>query len=504
MNIRYSLAAVGLVLGICNLSPGQPRLPPGPSEAVGWAIADLVVLPEADRPFQRYVWIPPWANPNDWRKALDFSINHAVSHARPLYKGRVIANGWMVAYDLRRLTPKKADLVNAIAVIDGIATVDPWFHVPQENTALVGVAVLAPALVEAEAIAVAQVTISTGAIYRADWFMKMITTTIDQGVYYDLRQIEQFRGGRTLRLRSGRASRRTALSLYLESRGVFPATIQALESDLRSAQEFSGVTGKVRLIEALPSIARLAGWAMITKDPFDEDQKDPAFHPMKNLLAGPKDRAREVIIPQANRLPEYSIFSGSDADDPAGIEELQDEVPPNVATDTTIPDPYTKRLQPAISCMRCHGPDEGYKRTQNDVLRILDPEINRLGLDVLADLGDLTISREEALDRLVGLYGFDMEGPDSPLGRLRRDVTTATVQLTGGTYAETAAILGGIIAQYDYVRINAEVAARELGIQVDEDETPLRALQDGLYIDPQAELPQGLVTLLTGGTLSRG
>ena len=53
---------IGYVLAFAVRAVRSDELPkrqPVPGEWVGWALADLVTLPEADRPFVRYVAIPP-------------------------------------------------------------------------------------------------------------------------------------------------------------------------------------------------------------------------------------------------------------------------------------------------------------------------------------------------------------------------------------------------------------------------------------------------------------
>ena len=44
------------------VSGQEPTKIPTPADATGWALSDLVQIPEADRPFVRYLWIPPWGS----------------------------------------------------------------------------------------------------------------------------------------------------------------------------------------------------------------------------------------------------------------------------------------------------------------------------------------------------------------------------------------------------------------------------------------------------------
>lgn len=474
---RYLIAGIAFVLGLLIgmlASAAEPVATA--SEATGWALADIATLSETDRPFQRYVWIPPWST-EDAAAAVDFVVNSSASRSRSLHAGRRIANGWMLAYDLRLLAPAPDDFTEIRSVWDGLAIDDPYFHVPKENSG-VRASVLGPHLEQTQAVATAALTLSTGAIYRADWLTVRLSSQINGGVYYRMRGIEKFRGSG-----GGQAS-------YLASRGVFNTTAEKLSADQRAAMFFSNVTGKPRLIEAVPVLVRGGGVAGITHDAADEDIRDPAFHPIRNLLTGGKDRAREILVPLANGLIEYTLFDSNG--------ELQDEVPPNIAHDSTIPPPYSQRLEPMASCVRCHSRDAGWLHFDNDVLKLIGSD-----LDIFSDIGDLKLTREQVVDRLAGLYAGDLDGPDSQMGRARRDYTSAVFRLTGLSAQEVGEEFGDIYRRYAYTRITPQMACEELGVQLRAGDDPKETIARLLPIQPGSPVDPAIGFLRMGVPINR-
>lgn len=186
--IGWALAVAALSLATRSISADElPKRQPVPSDWVGWALADLVTLPEADRPFIRYVAIPPWGN-EQWVPMLSFALNSSVSQASTIVRPEVIANGWMLRIDLRKYSPRKTTIAKTLATWDGLAKIDPYLHVPKENSR-VDVAVIAPTVPQDQAVLLAQLTLSAGAVYRADWLLKMMLDTLDGGQYYEFRQL---------------------------------------------------------------------------------------------------------------------------------------------------------------------------------------------------------------------------------------------------------------------------------------------------------------------------
>lgn len=421
---------------------------PGPADWTGWALSDLVQLPETDRPFQRYLAIPSWGNER-WVPALNFGVNTAVSHAQTIHLGTVIANGWMVRYDLRRLSPRAETLARTIATWDSLAKNDPYLHVPASNLD-VGIAVVAPVIPADHAAVLANLSLSVGAVYRADWFLVKALSTLNGGVYYDFRQVNR------------KPEKGTALDTWLSTRGVFVGTTQQVGGERRAAMFRSGVTGKPRRVDLFPTLA--GGVGSITRD-IKDGNVEANSHPLRNLIQFADDGS-EIIVAQPNGLHDYLLADANG--------NIVDEAPPDLVRDHTIPPPHTSRLQPARSCISCHAleGEDGWRSVRNDVQSLLRSKLN-----VFADLSSLNISKDEALDKLAGFYALDIEHADGMLSRARRDYSTAVYRCAAGIQfdpaksivAQVGQLTTSIVHDYDYATVDPGRAALELGFKVPKD-----------------------------------
>ena len=468
-SLVLSCCAVVLALGalVASLARGGERVPTT-SDAVGWALADVATLPEIDRPFARYLWIPPWGR-DTWVAGINFAVNSTASHARVIVAPRVLANGWLVAYDLRRLAPDPPRLAKLLATWDGLATDDPYFHVPAVNTGL-RAAVIAPHLDERQAVALAGLSLSTGAIYRADWFLARAMTTIGGGRYYDFRQVTR------------KPEKGSGLDNWLSERGLFVGTTQQVGGERRAAMFRSGVTGKPRRIDLFPTLA--GGLGSITRDVKDGNVRADS-HPIRNLLDF-RDDGSEVIVALPNGMLDFLLA------DARG--NIVDEAPPDLVRDHTIPPPHTARLTPMVSCARCHNTqaDEGWRVVANDVERLLGSRLN-----VFADVGS-GLTAEQAADKLAGLYGLPIESADGMLGRGRRDFAAAMARTASGfrfdatksIVAEVSSVATGIFDRYAFDQVTPQQAALELGYRAAGDDklAPLDAVAGvadaGFAVDP--------------------
>lgn len=250
-----------------------------------------------------------------------------------------------------------------------------------------------------------------------------------------------------------------ALGIGDTKHGITAAIIfDKLRSDQRVAVFRSKVTGKPRRVDIIRTLVGRDSTSIVTvtHDPGDQDI-DIGQHPILNLVEF-KDKAREVIFEKSNGLHGFVLFNGQ------GV--LQDEVPPDVAHDHTIPPPFTQRLQPAISCIRCHGTDgsDGLKPLKNDVKILLSGY-----LDVFGDTDDPHKSIPDTLDRLAGWYAGD---PTKILTRARDDYAESILKISGPWSKSidqtdvaklSADKLSEIWYDYNYRSINATRALKDLG-----------------------------------------
>jgi hypothetical protein len=292
--------------------------------------------------------------------------------------------------------------------------------------------------------------------------------TIFGGLYYE------FRGIKKAKDVLGKDTQATDQDLYFQNflgigniQGKLNAKklFDQLRSDQRALETRSNVTGKPRVVSFLPTLSTREGisWGAITLDIKDE-RIDLGDRPFANLL-DPKFQAQEALFPGINGLQTATLFNDK------GV--LQDEVPFNVANDTTIPNPYTKRLQPIISCIRCHGGDgsDGLKPVVNRAKQVLNGNLTAPEV-----FGDLSAGNKafdsDTIDRLAGLYTGNFS---KNLRRGRDDIAEATLKATGpwkdGIGDQTDVVklstnrLQEDYADYVFTMVDTQKALSELGIE---------------------------------------
>lgn len=335
-----------------------------------------------------------------------------------------------------------------------------------------------------------QLTNSQAPIVEHKYFKTRVLSTVkDSGTFKDVwgGLYYEFRGVKT-----SKDPKVTDLDLFYESVGVgntkagltADQQFEVLRSDQRVAIYHSKVTGKPRIVEMHHVLSDKEGnsWGAITDDikDADVDIKNRGF---ANLLK-PKIKAREGLFPGSNGFQIATLWNGDG--------KRQDEVPPDVANDHTIPSPYTKRLQGPISCLRCHNADgnDGYKPLDNDIRTLTSK--NRFDI-----FGDLTKNNQiDAIDRLVGLYNGDFS---KNLRRARNDQAEIFLKATGpwpeSADQTDAAKIGAKhlcddYAEYNYNLVDAHTALLELGYNI----TDIKKSQDIL----QRLLPPDLNNILEG------
>ncbi len=449
-----------------------------PSEAVGLAYADVLTLPEADRPHTRYVWVQ---NPTaESRAVLHFAVQTAVSQATVLVAPASVADGHLLRLDLRTLAPQPDQFRRLAEVWE--AQPDPYFYflnkvttevvvdVPafvhtdgkkytkqrQQKTALVKAwALHAGHATDGAADGLAQETKSTTPIVASNHFVSKALSVDNGGLYY------RFMGFDAKPASDKRSEQEFILALY----GASESGSEKLRADERTAQWFSGVTAKPRRVDFFygTGVRPSAGVPLvtITHDPQDGDI-DPRQHPIKSLLNA-QDRARELILQRPNGTLAYAIF------DAAG--KLQNTVPDNVAKDHTIPPPFTARLQCAISCISCHGPNEGWQPCPNDVQLMLKASIGGKRFNVFDDESSKA-APQDVLDRLAGLYSGNIDEPLQLAREAHERVcykigTAAGWQTEPARYARTlSAAVTKQVYGYWFEPITPQTACRELGYDV--------------------------------------
>jgi hypothetical protein len=505
---------------------GEPKRAGVPMDAVALALDDVSQAAH-HAPYFRYVWIP--SGDKDEAAAVDVAVNTAISRSPLPIKGVRLGGNQLLRYDLRLLAPQDADLkrltelweqfeknepyfliqgeaVKAVVIVteeSGIHTgekslgrvkpgesleylgdmtdaQDDWFRVrfaggegyilqskAKKEATKTKARVMGPHCGE-EAAQLVIATHSQVPIVRHDYFTRTVLSTLDGGLYYEFRGIEE-----------SPDENLSDIEHFLETfAGVTEADIAKLRSDQKVAMFRSQVTGKPRSVVmfsgAQGRISVNQGLVMITQDMRDADV-DPLADPMLNLLKF-KFPAIELFAEMQNGMLAYGLYTGDingdgKYDPTHGEGELVRSAPDDIATDHTVPVPHTGRLQPAISCIRCHNTKrgelqpEGWLDLTNDVQTLLKSR-----LDVFGEKGD-GFPNQDTIDRLAGLYAGDLS---KPLRRARDDFSEAMLRLTGNPGDETASAVtvahDRIVKTYHtywYDLVTPEIACRELGFSVD-------------------------------------
>ena len=239
-----------------------------------------------------------------------------------------------------------------------------------------------------------------------------------------------------------------------------------LRSDRRAAVFRRKLNARPSRIDWFPTLAASpedVPVLFVTNDIGSRDI-DIGQHPLFNLVNA-KFKAREWIWRSANGLDRYALSSAVDG-------SLQDLAPQDVANDTTVPADQPPELQAGISCMACHGPQDGYHPFKNDVQVMF-----RSRAVIFGDVNDGKVpDLFGALQRQEQQY----RGDGSDLLRMARTANAKAVLKITGPWAESkdqADVVKlayrqvvAMARRHAYDAIDAHAALRELGFEVAREE----------------------------------
>lgn len=486
-----------LLLCLLQPFPEEVHVIPVVSDAVSAAAADVMVLPEEDRRFQRYVWVPPWSD-ESWIGATNLAIQIAMNRDATLSPPVILSapangswTGWVLRYDLRTLAHSVKPI---IALWDSFALDDPYLHVTTEviieqkpvsrsrttrrtkvqTKAPVSriVPILSPHIDSDAAGVLSRETNAQAPVYRGDWLIRTILTTVDGGRYYDCIGITGIEGG---------------IGSFLNGIGVSETSNSNLQGDKRVYMIRSNVTGKKRRVDRLQGIL---GGCWLTRD-ISSGSSDVASQADYNLLDFAWD-ASEIIAARRDGLHYFLLADGKGG--------LQTSVPDDIAIDHTVPvgpgNSGTARLQPAISCIRCHGPEDGLISTRNDLDMILR------GRDLVEGSG-LTSD----LERVAGLYA-DTQGFNRLLQRGRDDYFRAVSSAASLRFGMLSSVkdasraIADMYASIEFTLVTPYQAVVELGYRLPQNMPPSKFLIDQLSPREDRE-DVTIVTLQSGNSVAR-
>jgi len=389
------------------------------------AVAAHAAMQHPRTEFTRFLWL---RSPQDYA-AVAMTINVAVNQSSVEYAPPVVANGMLALVDLAQLADDEKQLARVVATWDWLAFFDPYFHL-RADIRDKAVVVPAPHL---------GIAMPVGLVYRADWFVAKSLSSIDGGAYLTWR---------------GLTPGKTTLEGYLTSRGASLENSKRLNA-VERAGCMSQVTGKPRAIYTFygqgvrPSTS--IPLASVTDDPFD-GRIPPDKDPFLSLLNSKPD-GHEVFVTLPTGWLEYTLFDGNG--------KLVAEAPPNLVSDHNVPQPFTRRLHGAISCIRCHGPNDGWQPFRNEVA-----DTFRSHGRLLSDLSKGVNKQFQATRQIVSFYAADQSDIDGRIQDARdawdKRVFAVTKLGAKDASAATAAVYDG----YEYTLIDASLACRELGFDV--------------------------------------
>jgi hypothetical protein len=493
-----------------KLVAGEIKLTPQWNEAIMMATADLQTMrqsasisgQQANTSSFRFVWIPD-GNPEDLA-LTSFVVNSVISRNdinfapnRRRSPIQYLANNQLVRVDLLALCPRGQDFDEVAGVWDSMF--NPYLLLEEgateeEVTEILRVKVkVAPYLAEGKrydfkweeqevtrtvrvagrrvvgphvdiriASALVGMTASINPIVRCDTLYQNALTTTDGGLYY------AFIGAD----RASLAQRKEGLSdfdLFLKRMDLSQTILDRQRSDQRVAMTKSGISGKPRRIDFFNRSSRVSsglGLIAITQDMLDSDNNAGA-DPFLNLLEF-KTGGSEVIYKRNNGHLAYLLFDGKG--------NMVDEAPPNLVMDHHIPDPYTKRLQPAIGCIRCHAKGEsgGWHPVENHVKLAMSSLLNAYdsaeGIKQKLDI-------PETLAKMARLYDGNL---DVVLRRAREDHSDTMVVTVGDMvnkeglpwqFKDVGKALEDRFIAYKYTSITPLTACKELGYLLKDEET---------------------------------
>lgn len=311
--------------------------------------------------------------------------------------------------------------------------------------------------------------IPVGDTMRLDEWVAFSSSTVNGGLYYQLRGVEKSLGNTIAKFAGADAAKKLLRqSEVLRNVGsvpagtVFEVAAKNLNDELsksKALMTFSNVTGRQRLIVFVNGTAmpptRGVQLVSVTYD-LAEDNVDPFADPTRNLLKYEKYNGGEAILHLPNGYLLYLVFDAQD--------NIVASVPDNVAHDfearKVLPNVSTVRVFGWISCANCHDSTPrnwGWQTVDNDVARMLR---SNYILDS-AKPQELASAYQATRDDLI--YMLDTQG--------RIPYQRAVTKSTGAKSSDLAI---KPIAQsywgYWYRPITPQAALRDLGISVTPEE----------------------------------
>jgi hypothetical protein len=458
-----------------------------PSAAVEAAWQDISTLPAEERLFQFYVWI----RDGDIKKAqtCNFIVNNTVVEmSKPTVVSPLVINdGYLLRYNTLELGPSNPARMHRL--LDQL--IDPLFYLisPQKINVQIPVqpykardgktydykvesrqvTAFGNTVADAydKAVNLQAMTGRMVPIVSYEYLLHKTQTATNGGMYYKFIEADVPASGSV-----------TQLDAYLKRwSGVSLQEAFKHQTDQRTITTISDITRRERMMVLYQGHLNKPGnnstRISITFDVAD-GQVLPEESAIRNLgsLKEPmfKFAGGELIGERTNGGNYYLLFDGDF--------NFVNEAPQNLAVDRLIPAKHgTNRLEPAISCLRCHAMKEDTDHPEPMGWK-----------HVVADAMNLDISDDPA--EILALTGRYEPAFTTTLRRAREDLSTFVVKCTQTPEMSTTQVLNALsedFSKYAYDYVDASVALYELGIELPANADASQFLQ-ALAIRKQAEL----------------
>lgn len=299
--------------------------PVSPAASVRAAVADALRLPAAVAQHTRYLsagHLPP-AERDELYAVTSYHVN-GLSREGVIVRPRRV-NPWLWAVDVRDYG---WDVERYGKLAYTANNVEPYYHVEPLDPKTGKVArplIGAPWLPAPAAVTLAERTVSSVPIVRADWFLNR--TAIQEGRdgfgYYDWLELKSRKDAETL----AGLDRKAAERVYREQAGVIVASGVALQG--RQLFRYATISGS---------------WWESRDTKGDKAGRDER-NPVRMLLDDFRHDAEEIVYTLPNGMPGFYLSDAAGK----GVASA----PPDIASDAKSSN-NDRRVHAGMSCIRCH------------------------------------------------------------------------------------------------------------------------------------------------------
>lgn len=468
--------AIGCAVG--SQCFAQARVPAYAATIAMQARAELAKHDPHAAEFTQFIWSPTASD--DEYAAVAVALNTALNQSAVEVTPRRLFGGALIAVDLTQLADDADELAFVTHEWFRHAEDEPYFHVqvivdgkPKTHD------VICPKFLHTDGkwytsrtakVVIAAphlgVNMPVGLVYRADEFVSRVLSSVGRGTYLRWRRI---------------TPGVTKLADYLKSRNA--STPQSIERAIVDSDVTGGPRG-IRFWNTQSTVPSQGAGVFWITDDISKDNRNDAANVSRNIRKAKVD-AHEGILTLENGWPEYTLWNGA--------EVAQKNAPEDVAKNKGR-HPWDERIHGAISCIQCHGPNEGLQPFRNIGRDMLVQQ----GIDFKGLFGGFRPgANHEELRAILSEFRAEQFEIDALLQNSRDSLsnrTFAVTRLLGELNRMNARpafeAVTAVYGEYEERWVTPAIAAQELGFAVPvDDPTGARTMQ---FAVPRLNLPQGV------------